>query len=140
MKCLWCGEEVERAEPIIIVFSILGANRKCIYANCEASVMELNSIQLCLEWKMTKAVCPDCQKWHQQKKRYSKEYSLICLRRGGAEVYGVIQICGRYKRMTLVIKELRQELAISEEGLLFGSIAVIQCESKKKRIETIPTY
>lgn len=68
MKCLWCGEEVDRAQPILSF--LLGSNRKCTCVHCEKPFMELKKHPTCLECGrlMTKVeVCPDCQKWHQVK-------------------------------------------------------------------------
>ena len=113
MKCLWCGEEVERAEPILSF--LLGANRKCICVNCEHPFMELKQHPTCLECGrlMTKVeVCPDCQKWHQVKEAvFLKNIALYAYGRGGAEVYGVIQICRRYKSDVVGEKGIKTRVA-----------------------------
>ena len=81
MKCLWCGEEVERAEPILSF--LLGANRKCICVNCEHPFMELKQHPTCQECGrlMTKSgSLPGLSKMASSKRISSfKEYGLICL-------------------------------------------------------------
>ena len=112
MKCLWCGEEVERAQPILSF--LLGANRKCICVNCEHPFMELKQHPTCLECGrlMTKVeVCPDCQKWHQVKEAVLlKNTALYAYDEAGRKFLELFKFVGDTRVMTLVIKELRQEL------------------------------
>ncbi len=43
-------------------------------------------------------ICLDCQKWHQVKRSSTlKNTALYAYDEAGREVYGVIQICRRYK-------------------------------------------
>ena len=81
MKCLWCGEEVERAQPILSF--LLGANRKCICVNCEHPFMQLKQQPTCLECGrlMTKVeVLPGLSKVASSKRLgVVKEYGLLCL-------------------------------------------------------------
>ena len=141
MKCLWCGEEVERVQPILSF--LLGANRKCICVNCEHPFMELKQHPTCLECGrlMTKVeVCPDCQKWHQVKEAVLlKNTALYAYDEAGRKFMELFKFVGDTRVMTLVIKELRQEL------LKYQKRGFVQSESKKKGIrdnsnftETVP--
>ena len=136
MKCLWCGEEVERAQPILSF--LLGANRKCICVNCEHPFIELKQHPTCLECGrlMTKVeVCPDCQKWHQVKEAVLlKNTALYAYDEAGRKFMELFKFVGD----TRVAQ-------ISKEGIRSLSIAFVQSESKKKRIrddsnftETVP--
>ena len=78
MKCLWCGEEVERAQPILSF--LLGANRKCICVTCEHPFIELKQHPTCREVNDKSGSLPGLSKMASSKRSSAfKEYSLICL-------------------------------------------------------------
>ena len=142
MKCLWCGEEVERAQPILSF--LLGANRKCICVNCEHPFMELKQHPTCLECGrlMTKVeVCPDCQKWHQVKESVLlKNTALYAYDEAGRKFMELFKFVGDTRVMTLVIKELRQELLkYQKRGFVLCPLPSSSTSLRKREFETIPT-
>ena len=116
MKCLWCGEEVERAEPILSF--LLGANRKCICVNCEHPFMELKQHPTCLECGrlMTKVeVCPDCQKWHQVKEAVLlKNTALYAYDEAGRKFMELFKFVSKIailvRKIKLVVPTCREDL------------------------------
>ena len=113
MKCLWCGEEVDRYQPILSF--LLGANRKCICVHCEKPFLELKKHPTCLECGrlMTKVeVCPDME---------------------------LFKFVGDTRVTTLVIKELRQELLkYQKNGFVLCPLPSSSTSLKKREFETIP--
>ena len=142
MKCLWCGEEVERVQPILSF--LLGANRKCICINCEQPFTLLKQHPTCLECGrlMTKVeVCLDCQKWHQVKETVLlKNTALYAYDEAGRKFMELFKFVGDTRVMALVIKELRRELLrYQKKGYALCPLPSSQASLKKREFETIPT-
>ena len=141
MKCLWCGEEVERVQPILSF--LLGANRKCICINCEQPFLQLKQQPTCLECGrlMTKVeVCPDCQKWHQVKEAVLlKNTALYAYDEAGRKFMELFKFVGDTRVMRLVIKELRREvLGYQKKGYVICPLPSSQASLQKREFETIP--
>ena len=142
MKCLWCGEEVDRAQPILSF--LLGSNRKCTCVHCEKPFMELKKHPTCLECGrlMTKVeVCPDCQKWHQEKSAvWLKNTALYAYDEAGRKFMELFKFVGDTRVTVLVIKELRQELLKYQKmGFALCPLPSSESSLKKREFETIPT-
>ena len=142
MKCLWCGEEVERAQPILSF--LLGANRESICVNCEHPFMKLKQHPTCLECgRLTTKVevCLDCQKWHQVKEAVLlKNTSLYAYDEAGRKFMELFKFVGDTRVMTLVLKELRQELLkYQKRGFVLCPLPSSSASLKKREFETIPT-
>ena len=142
MKCLWCGEEVERAQPILSF--LLGANRKCICVNCEHPFMQLKQQPTCLECGrlMTKVeVCPDCQKWHQVKDSVLlKNTAFYAYDEAGRKFMELFKFVGDTRVTALVIKELRRELLeYLKKGYVLCPLPSSKASLRKREFETIPT-
>ena len=142
MKCLWCGEEVERIQPILSF--LLGANRKFICVNCEQPFMQLKQQPTCLECGrlMTKVeVCPDCQKWHQVKETVLlKNTALYAYDEAGRKFMELFKYVGDTRVIALVIKELRRELlGYQKKGYVLCPLPSSEASLKKREFETIPT-
>ena len=142
MKCLWCGEEVERAQPILSF--LLGSNRKCVCVNCEKPFLQLKQHPTCLECGrlMTKVeVCSDCQKWHQVKGAVLlKNTALYAYDEAGRKFMELFKFVGDTRVTTLVIKELRQELlGYQKKGYVLCPLPSSNESLRKREFETIPT-
>ena len=142
MKCLWCGEEVERTQPILSF--LLGANRKCICVNCEQPFLQLKQQPTCIECGrlMTKVeVCPDCQKWHHVKEAVLlKNTALYAYDEAGRKFMELFKFVGDTRVMALVIKELRRELlGYQKKGYVLCPLPSSEASLKKREFETIPT-
>ena len=142
MKCLWCGEEVERTQPILSF--LLGANRKCICVNCEQPFIQLKQHPTCLECGrlMTKVeVCPDCQKWHHVKEGvFLKNTALYAYDEAGRKFMELFKFVGDTRVTALVIKELRRELlGYQKKGYVLCPLPSSEASLKKREFETIPT-
>ena len=142
MKCLWCGEEVDRYQPILSF--LLGANRKCICVHCERPFMKLKNHPTCLECGrlMTKVeVCPDCQKWHQVKDAVMlKNTALYAYDEAGRKFMELFKFVGDTRVTVLVIKELRQKLLkYQKSGFVLCPLPSSSASLKKREFETIPT-
>ena len=142
MKCLWCGGEVERTQPILSF--LLGANRKCICVNCEQPFLQLKQQPTCLECGrlMTKVeVCPDCQKWHQVKEVVLlKNTALYAYDEAGRKFMELFKFVGDTRVMALVIKELRRELlGYQKKGYVLCPLPSSEASLRKREFETLPT-
>ena len=141
MKCLWCGEEVERTQPILSF--LLGTNRKCICVNCEQPFLQLKQHPTCLECGrlITKVeVCPDCLKWHHVKESVLlKNTALYAYDDAGRKFMELFKFVGDTRVTALVIKELRRELlGYQKKGYVLCPLPSSEASLKKREFETIP--
>ena len=106
--------------------------------------MELKQHPTCLECGrlMTKVeVCPDCQKWHQVKEAVLlKNTALYAYDEAGRKFMELFKFVGDTRVMTLVIKELRQELLkYQKRGFVLCPLPSSSTSLRKREFETIPT-
>ena len=106
--------------------------------------MELKQHPTCLECGrlMTKVeVCPDCQKWHQVKEAVLlKNTALYAYDEAGRKFMELFKFVGDTRVMTLVIKELRQELLkYQKRGFVLCPLPSSKASLRKREFETIPT-
>ena len=91
---------------------------------------------------MTKVeVCPDCQKWHQVKEAVLlKNTALYVYDEAGRKFMELFKFVGDTRVMTLVIKELRQELLkYQKRGFVLCPLPSSKASLRKREFETIPT-
>ena len=91
---------------------------------------------------MTKVeVCPDCQKWHQVKEAvFLKNIALYAYDEAGRKFMELFKFVGDTRVMTLVIKELRQELLkYQKRGFVLCPLPSSSTSLRKREFETIPT-
>ncbi len=132
MKCLWCGEKGLKQTD---THSYQGANRKCICVYCcEHPFMEWAASNLPECGRVVEQVnlYLDCQKWHQVKKQYSKKNTAFSSMMRPGRVYGVIQICGRYKS-DVVIRNQTRVTEKYQRGYVLCPFTFVKKQSKKKR-------